>query len=264
MQLYMIRHGQSENNAIYAQTRSSEGRLVDPGLTDIGHQQAKIVAEFLTRENHPEVEGDHWDSHNNRGFELTHLYSSLMLRAVTTGMYISEAVGLPLVGWETIHEWGGMFANDPESGERIPAPGANRAFFAEHYPRFSLPDSLGEEGWWNNRPYEPPLETLKRAAHFLNELLARHSGDDRVAIVTHGGFADSLLKVLLRQWPLYLGDDSEMALDVEKPADFLTHAPHEMWFRLNNTAITRLDFFPERFVVVYMNRVDFLPPELVT
>jgi hypothetical protein len=46
--------------------------------------------------------------------------------------------------------------------------------------------------------------------------------------------------------------------------------PEKAWFALNNAAITRIDFhdasdeFAEHIALVFMNRVDFLPPELVT
>lgn len=263
MQLYIIRHAESENNAMWARTQSSEGRVSDPDITDIGHEQARLVAAFLA-ESDPEQSAGYWDSHNRGGFNLTHLYSSYMLRAVATGTYISKATGVPLRAWEAIHEWGGIYEDDLETGKRILLPGSNRAFFAERFPNFVLHDGLGEEeGWWNYRPYEPPFETLKRAARFLNELLERHGEDDRVGIVTHGGFADSVAKILLRQWPIYSLSDNGFDSAVIPP-DLQTNAPEEMWFRMNNVAVSRLDFFPERFVVVYWNRVDFLPGELIT
>jgi 2,3-bisphosphoglycerate-dependent phosphoglycerate mutase len=262
MQLYIIRHAQSENNAIWARTESSDGRLSDPGVTDIGHQQAQHLARFLAKSGGGE-QPDRWDSYNIAGFNLTHLYCSYMLRAVITGQYISEATGVPLRAWEAVHEWGGMYEHGSETEERIPVAGPNRAFFAENFPQFVVEDTLGEGGWWNFRPYEPPLETFKRAAKFLNELLERHSGEDRVGIVTHGGFSDSLVKVLLGHRPLYSrfaeGFDGDTI-----PGELMTNAPEEMWFRLNNASVSRIDFFPERYVLVYWNRIDFLPGELIT
>ncbi len=262
MQLYIIRHAQSENNALWARTGSSIGRFSDPDITDIGHQQANSVAQFLAQSN-PEQAANRWDSHNLAGFNLTHLYSSYMLRAVKTGTYISEAIGLPLVAWEDIHEWGGIFdaGTDPEN--RIPLPGTNRRFFEENFPNFIVEESLREQGWWNCRPYEHPVDTLRRAARFLNDLLERHTGDDRVGIVTHGGFTDSLFKILVGSYPIYQVADEHFDASTIPP-DLLTNAPDEMWFRLNNVSISRIDFHPKRFVVVYWNRVDFLPPELIT
>ncbi|HBG59948.1 MAG TPA: histidine phosphatase family protein, partial [Anaerolineaceae bacterium] len=57
MQLYYIRHAQSENNAILERNgyKSEEGRHADPQITTMGFEQAKLLAEFLAREN-PEAE----------------------------------------------------------------------------------------------------------------------------------------------------------------------------------------------------------------
>ncbi|MCA9925828.1 MAG: histidine phosphatase family protein, partial [Anaerolineales bacterium] len=108
MQLYFIRHGQSENNAWWAQHQSKDApRVPDPGLTDIGHQQAERAAQFLAQKETDQPEPEHRDTHNRSGFFLTHLYTSLMLRAVNTADYISRACDLPMITWEEIHEWGG-------------------------------------------------------------------------------------------------------------------------------------------------------------
>jgi len=37
-----------------------------------------------------------------------------------------------------------------------------------------------------------------------------------------------------------------------------------VWFELQNTAITRIDFHPDYQRFVYANRVDFLPRHLLT
>ncbi len=262
MELYIIRHAQSENNALWARTGSSDGRLSDPDLTEIGHQQAQILAQFLAAAKVEEAPG-RWDSHNLAGFDLTHLYSSYMLRAVKTGSYISETISVPLVGWELIHEWGGIYDRDSESGEEIPLAGLDRSYFVENFPDFVLEAYLAEAGWWNFRPFETPSETIARGARFLNELLERHDEEDRVGIVTHGGFADAMFKVLIGHWPVFSRFDENFDPDTV-PTELLTNTPDEMWFRLNNASVSRIDIFAERYVVIYWNRVDFLPPELVT
>lgn len=246
MQLYFIRHAQSENNALWARTGSSEGRRPDPDVTEIGHQQAEILAQFLA-ENSRGVEPNGYDPQNRHGFGITHLYTSLMRRAVMTGTYVAQALDLPLVAWEDIHERGGIFIHDEESGERQGLPGATRADLIDIFPALVLPEKLSEEGWWN-RPFEPNDQVPARAQRFIKELFSRHGGtDDRVAIISHGGFYIDLLAVLL-DLPLentHLGE------------------PKQVVFTINNTAITRIDV--EHYVnLVYLNRVDFLPGELIT
>jgi len=237
MQLYFIRHGQSENNALWMSTGSAKGRSEDPGLTEVGRQQAEFLAQFLRRD----VVANGRDIQNVAGFGITHLYTSLMVRAVDTGTIIARTLDLPLVAWEDLHEYGGIHLRDEQTDERIGLPGRNRAYFEEHYPDLVLPDSLGEEGWWN-RPFEEPELRLPRAKRFLRDLMEKHGHtDDRVAVVSHGGFFNYLLAAIL---------------DMPGREGYR--------FVMNNAAISRIDFRDEDTWLVYLNRVDFLPRELIT
>jgi 2,3-bisphosphoglycerate-dependent phosphoglycerate mutase len=164
-----------------------------------------------------------------------------MVRAVGTGTYLAEALNLPLVAWKDWHEHGGIYLDNENTGEPEGLPGNSRAYFEEHYPGLRLPVGLDEKGWWN-RPYEAYAERLPRAKRVLVELLKRHgSTDDRVAVVSHGGFYNDFLSAV-------------NGLDREPKG----------WFTMNNTAISRFDFIDDRVDVVYSNRTDFLPAELIT
>lgn len=245
MQLYIIRHAQSENNLLWQRTGSSNGRLPDPSLTEKGHQQARLAAKFLARSTSdaPAPERD-----NRDGFGLTHLYCSLMERAILTGSYIANATGLSLVGLMDIHEWGGIYAKDETTGERFGLPGPNRDDLATRHPHLVLPESLNHEGWWNREP-ETMEERPLRARRFWKYLLKQHGQtDDRVAIVTHGGFTQTLLATLLNR------DDPDITLGL----------PAHVWFVANNVAVSRIDFETDHFRIGYLNRVDFLPDDLIT
>ncbi len=241
MQLYFIRHGESENNARWTRTGSSVGRSEDAELTDKGRQQAQIVAQHLVKKD---------------DLDITHLYCSLMVRAVATGTAIAEALDVPLVAWTDLHEGGGVYLKDEASGERIGQPGKPRTYFERHYPGLILPNSLGDDGWWN-RPFEAHEIRPARARRVLDELLARHGGtNDSVILVSHGGFYNQFLGALLGFTPR-----------------------ERVWFAMHNTAITRIDFRREEeenadaerptgprdlVRIIYTNRVDFLPEDLVT
>ena len=243
MQLYFIRHGQSINNLLWDQSQNDAKREADPALTDYGRQQVQQVARFLAEHNGPTPTTNDAQAQNIDCFGLTHLYSSLMIRSMDTASAIAQALNLTPVVWEDLHETGGIWRRDEETGERIGLPGKNRAYFETHYPHFILPDALGESGWWN-RPVERHEDYLRRARRFLEALQTRHGEtDDRVAVVSHGGFYNFVLATLLN---LPLAD------------------PLPVWFTLNNTAITRIDFQEQRVRIAYHNRVDFLPPALVT
>jgi len=111
MQLYYIRHAQSFNNALYAINGSLSERSDDPELTEVGIQQAKILAGFLGR-NTTDNQIDPNDTQNISGFHITHIYTSLMVRAVATGVWIARQLDLPLYGWVDLHEWGGVYLED--------------------------------------------------------------------------------------------------------------------------------------------------------
>ena len=238
MELYLIRHAQSENNALWEQSGSNQGRNMDPGLSDLGSQQALALAQFLAQGNGSA--GIEADFHNRKGFNFSHLYSSLMLRSVMTGAIIAEVLAVPLIAWPDWHEGGGIYLADQDTNEPVGQAGKDRAYFEENYPDLVLPADLGDEGWWN-RPFEERPARWERARRVQRELFRRH-GDtsDRVAVVTHGGFSNYFLKTL-----------------------FETSPDQPLWFMFNNAAITRVDF-NEEVRLVYLNRVDYLPEELIS
>lgn len=246
MQLYIIRHAQSENNALWARTQSSDGRSPDPLLTETGQQQAHCLAQYLAENGKETAVSEKGTLHNRDGYDFTHLYSSLMQRAIATASPIAQKLKMPLIAWENIHEFGGIFAYDVAAEKRVGLPGPNRAYFETHYPQLILPDSLGDEGWWQ-RPYEPSEQIMPRAKAFLTELQERHKPSDRVAIVTHGGFFTAILRTLLGF------------------ANFRTgEGENHIWLHANNTSITRLNFEEDMVELVYLNRLDHLPAHLIT
>ena len=239
MQFYFIRHGQSENNALWDLTGSNRGRSHDPELTELGRQQAHLLANFLRQSGSTPENID--DPKNVGGFHITHLYTSLMIRAAATAQIVAETLDIPVMAWEDLHEEGGIYLEDELTGECKGLAGANREYFRAHYPSLILPESLWEAGWWN-RPYEEPDQRPQRARRFWQGLIERHSEtDDRVAVISHGGFYNHLLAVVL---------------NLPKRDGY--------WFAINNAAITRIDLQGREIGLVYQNRVDFLPREWIT
>jgi broad specificity phosphatase PhoE len=117
---------------------------------------------------------------------------------------------------------------------------ARREIEAE-LPGCVIPKGVTERGWWHGAQEE--LEPfLARAAWVVDTLHAWVERDEQVAIVTHGAFIDGLLNTLLqvaRVQPVYYHHD--------------------------NTGITLIDFRRNgRLSIRFLNRLDHLPPEMIT
>ncbi len=235
MRLYFIRHAQSANNALYDTTNSDVGRSDDPELTPAGERQAALLGQFI---------GASTDPLEPEGYNLTHVYTSPMVRAVNTALQVASAVNLAPMVWDDWHEVGGIW-NTNDSGEREGKPGKDRAYFADRFPSVRVPGDWGlDRGWWS-RPHELEDAYMPRAKRAWAELLSRHGGaHDRVAVVSHGYFFALLMAAVL---------------DLPDLGPF--------WFMMNNTGVTRFDVRENEFDnirVAYMNRLSHLPDDLVT
>ena len=252
MRLYFIRHAQSHDNVQLAKNAVDEkmnrggslsyGNLTgDPELSEAGYKQAGHVAEFMAGQNERSRMVDPQKGNRKVAFGITHVYASYMVRSMETAGAIATALSLTPMIMEDLHETGGMWAPDEKSGQLIGQPGNNRAFFEERFPYFKLPDRLDEQGWWN-RPVETSQEIKDRALRFCSSLIEKHGEtDDRVIIVGHGFFYSFILNTLLKITP-----------------------KSKVRFSINNTGITRLDYQNGSTSVIYMNRLEHLPEDLVT
>ncbi|HEX9114966.1 MAG TPA: histidine phosphatase family protein [Anaerolineae bacterium] len=254
MELYIIRHAQSTNNALADQT----DRVTDPPLTRIGEQQAERLAEHLESGWQPitwspvPVPPNMETRGMLRGYGLTDLYCSPMLRSLQTAQAISRSIDLTPEVWIDIHEQGGMFLEEGEGADRVAVgkPGLTRSQILARFPGYVLPDGITERGWYN-RDYEDWPACHVRAARVAETFFAwaATGNSRRIAIVSHGGFVDALLKAFLRAGPPAENNDGD-----------------RRYFYLHfNTAMDRIDFDPEgRLRVAYLNRVVHLPPEMIT
>ncbi len=248
MQLYFVRHGQSENNAIWEMEEYLSARVDDPRLTEKGERQAEYVAALLASQN-PDAP-EYWlDTQNRQSFGITHIYCSLMERAVQTGTIIAQRLNLPLVGVPDMHEVGGIYRDIEVDGEMTYSisHGLTPALLASRYPRLQLAESIPEEGWWPGGREERPLR-LPRAQRVLEFLKSRHMDtEDRVVVITHGGFFQYLFRALFK---------IELDNPGTEPLPFRTI--------YNNCGLTRFDFQQDKFLFLYFNRTDFLPDDLLT
>ncbi len=227
MDLFFIRHGQSSNNDLFQKTGGRVGRMSDPELTELGKVQANRLADFVRN--------------RKEEFGFTHLYSSLMTRAIQTSIPLAEGLSMPIVGHLDLHESGGVYLEDEVDSKLIGQPGKTRKELQSLYPHLQLPDKLDGSGWWN-RDFEVSEARPIRARRVAEWLTKTHGGtNDRVVIVSHYGFFNHLV------WAL---------IGFERPQG--------AWFVMNNTAVSRFEYSEEGISTHYLNRVDHLQPELIT
>ena len=247
MELYFIRHGQSINNVNLRNPDTIEHS--DPFLTEMGLEQAEVLARYLKEKQH--ITNDKaWNIQNQYGFGFTHIYTSLMERAVATAAPTARALEtVPFTAWTEIHEEGGIYARESDANQKG-LSGKPRSFFEKNFPELTLPDAYDESGWWN-RPFESDEERQLRADKVLADLIARHGDKEsqpegRIVLVSHGGFFMRFISAMLKlPW-------RQAAYDMKS------------WFLLNNCSISRFDIRKDEIMISYINRTDHLPAHLIS
>jgi broad specificity phosphatase PhoE len=243
MRLYIIRHAQSFNNAL----SDLRDRVCDPPLTELGLSQADLLAETLAKGQRIEQMWGHSSEdtgvRHRIGVGLNKLYCSAMYRAMQTAYPISQALNLTPEVWIDIHEAGGIFLEHDDERGIVGYPGKCRSEIMEQFPDYVLPDEVSEDGWWGaTRGREDWFTCQGRAIRVAHQLKEWADRDERIGIVTHGGFIDALLKALTNQLP---GD--------------------QVFYHHFNTAITRIDFTDSGHLDVrYINRIDHLSKDMIS
>ncbi|MDQ2829942.1 MAG: histidine phosphatase family protein [Chloroflexota bacterium] len=183
MQLLLVRHGQSEPNTT----------TPDWDLSARGEWEARRAGRRLVDAG------------------VTHILSSPLLRALSTTHIIAEELDhRPVEVWPELREG---FDKDYQGG--------GRAELLSRFPRVTLPAGMPDDGW--SYAGDTPELFAARCGRILAMLKTRFGTDDRVLIVTHGGFANYLLHAIL-------------CIPPGTP----------VWFEMANGALTVIRFVPVR------------------
>ncbi len=241
MQIYFIRHAQSANNELYDRNGNDKGRHEDPDITEIGERQIIQITNYFSSFSNWSSKEQRNNPHNRYGYHFTHIYASPMLRAAKTGWSIAQEYKLPLEIWIDLHEGGGIFLENEEK-ELIGLSGRPASFFTKNFPDSRMDAGITEKGWWN-KPYESYENRKERAKRVWKHILVSHKPEDLIVLVSHGGFFNYFLSALLER-------------DITQ----------RVWLEMNNVGISRIDITAnqEKMNIVYLNKVDFLPLELIT
>lgn len=174
MELYIIRHAESLNNA-----NPVELRVEDPPLTELGRWQAERLAKRMQH------------------LGLTRLFVSPFRRALETILPIRHVTDLVPEVWIDLHEQGGVMSGidaDSYAGR----PGLARAEILDLLPEAILPEEIDHQGWWKCRPFEEVEEALQRAHRVARQVRERFAhAEERVALVSHGAFMSLLISAFV-------------------------------------------------------------------
>lgn len=162
MRLYLIRHAESQNNAL-----PECQRVEDPGITALGYRQARHLATRI------------------RDLGLTKLFTSPFLRTLQTTSPIYDTTKLTPNVRVALHEEGGCYSgHTPES--MAGRPGMGRADIEREFPGFVVSTDMDDRGWWTSELHESHDLARRRAAQLFQRTVDEFSGtDERVAFVMH-------------------------------------------------------------------------------
>ncbi|QPC82844.1 histidine phosphatase family protein [Phototrophicus methaneseepsis] len=238
MQLYLIRHAQSYNNAL----EDPRNRVADPDLSDIGFEQARLLGEYAA--NAVELTSE-WPR-TLSPWQFTHLYVSPMKRTLQTAQPLAKAVGIKPEVWIDIHEHGGIFLAN-EDGTTTGFGGLSSTEITSTFADYTVPETITDTGWWNPENGEETIpDFVTRAVRVAMALRDRAQSDDIIGLVSHAAFLDALVKALLNQAPI---------------------PPSDLFYLHYNTGISRFDFTTEfggRTRMMFFNRMNHLPLSLQT
>ena len=153
--MILLRHGQSEFNLHFTRTRVDPG-IIDPKLTELGHQQAVQAAENLA------------------GQDIRRIIASPYTRALQTAAPLAEKLGLPIHVTPHVRE---RYAFTCDVGRPV-------SIVAQEFPtvRFDGIDDV----WWPGTE-EPEHAIMQRALSFRSEIAAREDWAHTI-VVSHWGF----------------------------------------------------------------------------
>jgi len=167
--MILLRHGQSEFNLHFSVSRIDPG-IVDPRLTELGHQQAEAAAETM------------------EGEDIRRIVVSPYTRALQTALPIARRLRLPLTITPTVRE---RYAFVCDVGRPVTE-------LLLEFPDLAFRDI--DEVWWPAQE-EPAEQVLGRAALFRAEISAL---DDwaHTLVVSHWGFILAMTgkSVMNGQW----------------------------------------------------------------
>jgi 2,3-bisphosphoglycerate-dependent phosphoglycerate mutase len=196
--LYLVRHGESYNNAV-----PMAQRVCDPPLTELGQKQAAKLAERIHQEfDHPAGSTES-SSLVLQKPTLDRVYTSAFLRTMQTIYPTTQLTGATPVIWTDLFEVGGCF-DGHLPGQTTGRPGMTDTEIAEQFSTYHIPSDIDENGWYKSKPRETPELAETRAVKVVNQLFERYHGNQiNVMCIIHGDLIRMLMRNLVPEQPDY-------------------------------------------------------------
>lgn len=226
MELYLIRHAESANNAL-----PSYERVEDPSLTPVGRLQADHLADWLST------------------LRADVLITSPFRRTLETVRPVLDKTDHSLRVWHNVFERGGCYRGWEASNFRG-AMGMGRSdvlrTLGSHADQTELDSTIEESGWWGGKPRETDDEAVQRAKEVCVRLCESFTEPQR----------DSPQRVLL----LIHADLKRLMLTemFDGSVDVTGLGP------IRNAGITKVNRIGGRWQLDYFNSVTHLPAKLIT
>lgn len=181
--LYLVRHGESANNAL-----PEHQRVADPNLTELGQKQARHLAK-------------HYDDFGR----IDHVLASPFRRTLQTAQPLLKARQSRAFIWTDIYEVGGCFSGY-ETGKLNGEPGMTDVEISREFPEFDIPDDIDNAGWYKCQPFETWERAETRARTQAKKLFDTFNGKDNVVFCfIHADFKQLLLQQLVPDQNEYHG-----------------------------------------------------------
>ncbi len=166
MFLYLVRHGQSVNNAGATDP--------DPRLTELGHEQARRAGAYLS--------GGVRLSAEEHAPQPEIVIASPMYRALQTAHIVADAIDVhPVYVRQDAHEHCG-----PEPGSLV------KETIGTEFPGVEFDLGMPDGPWWPSEP-EPEEASFARSARVARWLRDRYTQlEGGLALITHGTFGHHL------------------------------------------------------------------------
>ncbi|TWT76567.1 phosphoglycerate mutase [Planctomycetes bacterium CA13] len=180
MQLYLIRHAESANNA-----KPIFERIEDPPITARGRLQSQHLADWT------------------KSLKIDALITSPFLRSLQTTRHIVDRVPQKVHIWHNVFERGGCFRGyrpDQTEGGIGLGPAGIRKEASSSEDDCIVDETILDSGWWGGKDRETNEEAITRAREVVHRFIEtfRDSGKIVVAVI-HADFKRCLLDQMLSE-----------------------------------------------------------------